>query len=971
MQRVAAWILLLSLGLPAGPARPAPAEAPPTPRWLTGITRVAYTDLSNGHRSGDWPEKVIADFARAGVQMMFSRVHNGSDSPGLFWRSAYGDADPAMEKGRDGTREVVALCHKHGIRYLAYYWAQREPDSLADETPGAAGAHPEWRMLNSAGKPNGYFCANNAGYRDLVRNRVVELVKDVGVDGIFFDMYHAVGGACYCPACKAKFRAQTGEDPPVKEDFDSPLWQQWVEFKYRSIEDALLEYNRGIKAANPQAALVVNTWNAWVYRNSGNLRNSIRVAECVDGLLEETGWYDTVDPSFFAGPAHMNFMNWHLAGLCKGKRAFMWGAPSLPGWLSLGYEEPAIRVMTMMTNGAVPAHSVPGRDVLARLMADVGAREEYTRNARIHPWCGLVVSEKSELWYGRDDPKGRYVKGIYGAYQALLERHLPATLVTDRELERGLQDRYSVLFLPNCAAMSDAEMETVRRYVRDGGSVVATYETSLYDEHGRPRQDFGLGDLLHAKRAGAFDAQAMFASWTGRSATLSLPAGHPWSVDPVIRRTLGTRGVTQPATTTATGLPLHCRMLLVAPTNGERSPLRLSISAKEAQTGVTTAQNTVALVQSGYGKGRVIYIPFDISWSFFRYGHEYLARMMELALREAAAEPPPVEVDAPAIVEAMPQVQGDRLVVHLLNDASSTGRSQNVAGESLYVRREVIPIHGIRVTFRDRSFRRFLLVPGKKPLVPTDTPAGWQVTVPRLEMHCMVVAERAGPALRSRYAGAGAAHGTVGSTANAGRPAVASSAVSRPTGSRPAGNAGVSGSRPATVGSASSAGAPVPVPGAPNLLRNGDFEERAGDAPADWHLAQPRDGTVVLRAGTEGAAKGASCLYVCGVAGWACAEGERLPLGKGKVYLLRGFARATRGDVFLQISYWRDNRWLGMTQSGAVTTDGEWQECAVATEPTRFPEATHISISGTARGGSVEAWFDDLVLTECLPAGRR
>ncbi len=109
---------------------------------------------------------------------------------------------------------------------------------------------------------------------------------------------------------------------------------------------------------------------------------------------------------------------------------------------------------------------------------------------------------------------------------------------------------------------------------------------------------------------------------------------------------------------------------------------------------------------------------------------------------------------------------------------------------------------------------------------------------------------------------------------------------------------------------------------------------------------------------------------MCGVADRACAEGERLPLGKGKVYLLRGFARATRGDVFLQISYWRDNRWLGMTQSGAVTTDGEWQECAVATEPTRFPEATHISISGTARGGSVEAWFDDLALTECAPARR-
>ena len=356
------------------------------------------------------------------------------------------------------------------------------PASATSPTIGPSGSRTAWARRTpsgacstAAGQPNGYYCGNT-GYRDLVRNRIVELVKDVGVDGIFFDMYHAMGDACYCPACKAKFRAQTGQEPPIKEDFDSLLWQQWVEFKYRSIEEAMLDFNRAIKAANPEAALVVNSWNAWVYRNPGMLRSSIRVAECVDGLLEETGWYDTVDPSFFAFPAHMNFMNWHLAGLCKGKRAFMWGAPEparlaaagLPGAGDPRDDDDDQRLACRPTR-------FPGRDAMARYMADIAARDEYLRDARIHPWCGLVMSEKTERWYGRDDPKDRYVKGVYGAFQAMLERHLPVTLVTDRELERGLQDRYRVLFLPNCAAMSDAEMETVRRYVRDGGAVVATY----------------------------------------------------------------------------------------------------------------------------------------------------------------------------------------------------------------------------------------------------------------------------------------------------------------------------------------------------------------------------------------------------------------------------------------------------------------------------------------------------------------
>jgi len=79
--------------------------------------------------------------------------------------------------------------------------------------------------------------------------------------------------------------------------------------------------------------------------------------------------------------------------------------------------------------------------------------------------------------------------------------------------------------------------------------------------------------------------------------------------------------------------------------------------------------------------------------------------------------------------------------VHLLNDLSSTGRSQNVAGESLYTRREIIPIHDISVTFRDKRLHEFRLVPGNEALRPTAGPEGITVRVPRLDLHCMVVAE--------------------------------------------------------------------------------------------------------------------------------------------------------------------------------------------------------------------------------------
>ena len=360
--------VLVSVGV-LGIASLAENATPPTPKWLSEITRVAYTDLDNAGFSGDWPGKVIADAAAAGVQLFFSRVHNGDKWEGLAWKSEFGLMDPKMN-GRDCTRELVELCHKNHIRYIAYYWAQREHASVGE-------AHPGWRGVNSHGKPTRYFCINTP-YRQLVRNRIVELVKKEGVDGIFFDMFHARTDECYCECCKAKFKQLTGNDAPIVENLDNPIWRKWVEFRYRSIEEAMLEFNHAIKAANPEAALMVNTWNAWVYHNELKARNSIRVIENVDGILEETGWYDTVDPSFCAFPTLYNFMSWHLAGLAKEKPALMWARGAIVR-LPIGYTEALTRQMVMLANGSVPAQSVPGRDVMQRYMADIAAREAYIR----------------------------------------------------------------------------------------------------------------------------------------------------------------------------------------------------------------------------------------------------------------------------------------------------------------------------------------------------------------------------------------------------------------------------------------------------------------------------------------------------------------------------------------------------------------------------------------------------------------
>jgi hypothetical protein len=78
-------------------------------------------------------------------------------------------------------------------------------------------------------------------------------------------------------------------------------------------------------------------------------------------------------------------------------------------------------------------------------------------------------------------------------------------MVHDGLLDLDRIRRYRTLVLPNIAALSDGQCRQLEAYVREGGSLVATHETSLYNEQGNRRADFGLAGLFGCSFAGQVD----------------------------------------------------------------------------------------------------------------------------------------------------------------------------------------------------------------------------------------------------------------------------------------------------------------------------------------------------------------------------------------------------------------------------------------------------------------------------------
>jgi len=129
--------------------------------------------------------------------------------------------------------------------------------------------------------------------------------------------------------------------------------------------------------------------------------------------------------------------------------------------------------------------------------------EPYLRNERPLARVGLVTSQQS-TWFVTEEHGARNAAedAALGWYQALIEARIPSKMVHDRLLDAEHIAQFKTLILPNVTALSTAQCDQLRRFVARGGGIVATHETSLYDEEGGPRKDFGLADLFGVSFAG-------------------------------------------------------------------------------------------------------------------------------------------------------------------------------------------------------------------------------------------------------------------------------------------------------------------------------------------------------------------------------------------------------------------------------------------------------------------------------------
>ena len=667
--------------------------------------------------------------------------------------------------GADSVDKEVAEYRRLGLRILGVY-----PPTLQSEIYAE---HPDWRRIptNTTEIPQvdlkqhpygGMLCLLGP-YGDFFIEVLAEIVEKYQVDAFSFDGLH-YAGSCYCQHCRENYRRDTNSEIP-NVDLNDAAFRRYQHWADRRMEDVIRRMQIRLKGIKPDVALVTWTTNAGRFGHYRDLpRNMPARMNLLLDAPDQEFWLDETNRGATIVPALANAYIW----ACTNHRVafsepYLMSHGNPYGKDSFPAHEVLRRVLLAATHGAGPSLAVIQPEHMQKgaydALAEVQRRKPWLTHKRPEPWGAMLLSDNTRTFYGRSSGQveDRYLAHVFGTYRAILEEHLPVTVTCDWNLNADDLAGQKVLILPNAASLSDAQAAAIREFVKNGGGLVASLDTSLCDEFGDPRPDFALADVLGihhggptnpANKPGATDGAAQSAAATGSDLdinfarnldddywlkrknvfSLRVPTDSVLSSDK-LRELIGRDSVT-----------------FRGPLLNTRVSEGTSLAAQAAPHTTPDAAPTPAIVTRQFGKGRVVYFAAGLDHAYYSYAYPYQRVLLANAIRWAANSTPPVEVEAPRCVHSTvfrQEKDGQtKLLVHLYNDVNTTA-FHGLPNDDVPLREETLPIHDIQLSLHGYTIQRATQQPEARPLSMTVRGSSTVITVPRLEVHSVIVLDLA------------------------------------------------------------------------------------------------------------------------------------------------------------------------------------------------------------------------------------
>jgi hypothetical protein len=543
--------------------------------------------------------------------------------------------------------ELVAGCRKLGMVVIA----RTDPHATYDWVKVA---NPDWIAVEADGQPRRHWASRemwvtcglgpyNFDFMTRVKREIMSRYK---VDGIFINRWDG-SGMCYCQHCKTNFKEASGLELPRTNNPQDPARKAYILWRQQRLFDLWQLWDREVRAINPDSCVIPNTGGG-----AGSSLDMQRIGELAPTLIADRQARRGV-----AAP-------WANGKNAKEFRATM-GQKPIVGIFSVGLEEPyrwkdsvqnpaefqlwaadgvANDLRPWFTKFSGVIHDPRWLDPVAEIYQRYAKWEKYLRNERPLARVAIVYSQQSSWFHG-----GAANDYIDGWYQALIEARIPFEFVHDRLLDLDHIKQFGTLILPNVTCLSDKQCDQLRAAAKNGINIIATHETSLYDEWGVKRKNFGLADLFAVDFTGRTEQRM-------QNAYLRLEAKHellrgledaPRIIHGVSRVEVNQRG------------PFSAVPLTLIPSYPDL-PME-KVFPREEKTDIGQ------LFLREQGNARVVYFPWDVDRTFWEVLCVDHFKLLRNAVEWASNEPQPVVVTGPGVLDVTVWQQKKSMTVHLVN----------------------------------------------------------------------------------------------------------------------------------------------------------------------------------------------------------------------------------------------------------------------------------------------------------------
>jgi Hypothetical glycosyl hydrolase 6 len=644
--------------------------------------------------------------------------------------------------------DIVKAARADGLAVLARMDSNRAEEQFFVE-------HPDWFAVDADGAPYRagplyVACINGPYYREFLPRVLEEIIERTSPDGITDNSWSGLDRdhVCYCESCRRGFRQATSLDLPLAADWDDHAYRRWIEWGYAQ-RLALWDLNNAVtaRAGGPDCL--------WIGMNGGDVATQSRRFRDHKAICERT-------PILMLDSQYRQERSGFQANGDAGKLLH-----GLLGWDTLVPES------TAMYDAGVPTFRVGSKPAAeARMWAVEGFaggiqpwwhhigsvhedRRQYDTAESLFGWheeheellldrdpvatVGLVWSQRSVDFHGRDDAETRSMLPYRGFAEALIRARVPYLPVHADHVARD-SGRFAVLVVPNVGVLTDDQCAALRAFVDDGGGLVVTGESSGYDADGNRRDDLALADVLgvHAVWSHHGADQALQASWESY-------AGHTYlRVEDAAEASDGSAGDRRMGEILrgfgdTTLLPFGGRLDVVRVDPGADVPLTwvppFPIYPPEKAWMSTPRTDLAALATRTLPSGsRVAYLAADVDRCYARYHHPDHGTLLATVVRWAARDDIPLAVDGAGVVDCHLYRKDDSLVLHLVNldqGGAWRGRLAELTPNGPYTVR-------VRVPEGPAPQRARLLVAGSETALATS--GGWvECVVERIADHEVVV----------------------------------------------------------------------------------------------------------------------------------------------------------------------------------------------------------------------------------------